>query len=118
MTGILDRRPVARHHGLMPDGLKSLGDATQITHPVVDNGNHVPFSPIEGCNNTATGFAPPLLSHRTKEKGQATETARPQDRKSTRLNSSHPSISYAVFGLKKKSTIGVYEGRYDDGEEE
>src|SRR6266487_4867487 len=25
------------------------------------------------------------------------------DRKSTRLNSSHPSISYAVFGLKKKS---------------
>src|SRR5438876_8651949 len=26
-----------------------------------------------------------------------------QDRKSTRLNSSHPSISYAVFCLKKKS---------------
>src|SRR5690348_17472021 len=26
----------------------------------------------------------------------------PQDRKSTRLNSSHPSISYAVFCLKKK----------------
>src|SRR5438876_3229540 len=28
----------------------------------------------------------------------------PQDRKSTRLNSSHPSISYAVFCLKKKKT--------------
>src|SRR5438876_4448171 len=28
--------------------------------------------------------------------------ARAQDRKSTRLNSSHPSISYAVFCLKKK----------------
>src|SRR5690348_18259121 len=27
------------------------------------------------------------------------------DRKSTRLNSSHPSISYAVFCLKKKTTI-------------
>src|SRR5690348_5101082 len=27
-----------------------------------------------------------------------------QDRKSTRLNSSHPSISYAVFCLKKKTT--------------
>src|SRR5438876_12152778 len=27
----------------------------------------------------------------------------PEDRKSTRLNSSHPSISYAVFCLKKKS---------------
>src|SRR5438876_2065518 len=29
----------------------------------------------------------------------------PADRKSTRLNSSHPSISYAVFGLKKKKQI-------------
>src|SRR5690348_17678338 len=28
-----------------------------------------------------------------------------QDRKSTRLNSSHPSISYAVFCLKKKKRI-------------
>src|SRR5690348_17893907 len=28
--------------------------------------------------------------------------SRAQDRKSTRLNSSHPSISYAVFCLKKK----------------
>src|SRR5699024_11270725 len=28
----------------------------------------------------------------------------PQDRKSTRLNSSHVSISYAVFCLKKKKT--------------
>src|SRR5690348_18121126 len=30
-----------------------------------------------------------------------------QDRKSTRLNSSHPSISYAVFCLKKKIKIIV-----------
>src|SRR5438876_1410191 len=28
-----------------------------------------------------------------------------EDRKSTRLNSSHPSISYAVFCLKKKKAI-------------
>src|SRR5438876_9272619 len=28
-----------------------------------------------------------------------------RDRKSTRLNSSHPSISYAVFCLKKKSPL-------------
>src|SRR5438876_7760909 len=42
---------------------------------------------------------------------------RHQDRKSTRLNSSHPSISYAVFCLKKKKpsvltchcTVGVGE---------
>src|SRR2546427_12493438 len=30
--------------------------------------------------------------------------ADPQDRKSTRLNSSHSQISYAVFCLKKKKT--------------
>src|SRR3712207_8697632 len=30
---------------------------------------------------------------------------RPRDRKSTRLNSSHANISYAVFCLKKKHTI-------------
>src|SRR2546430_4242941 len=29
----------------------------------------------------------------------------PEDRKSTRLNSSHSQISYAVFCLKKKSTV-------------
>src|SRR5438876_7676570 len=36
--------------------------------------------------------------------GDAIDTARvgAKDRKSTRLNSSHPSISYAVFCLKKK----------------
>src|SRR5438876_8982179 len=31
-------------------------------------------------------------------------TGAARDRKSTRLNSSHPSISYAVFCLKKKKT--------------
>src|SRR5438876_5918959 len=30
-----------------------------------------------------------------------------RDRKSTRLNSSHPSISYAVFCLKKKNNLGL-----------
>src|SRR6266496_584331 len=34
-------------------------------------------------------------------------TVRSRDRKSTRLNSSHVEISYAVFGLKKKSTLAA-----------
>src|SRR5690348_18164209 len=34
--------------------------------------------------------------------------ARRIDRKSTRLNSSHPSISYAVFCLKKKKTKRIH----------
>src|SRR3712207_6910420 len=33
------------------------------------------------------------------------EVARRQDRKSTRLNSSHANISYAVFCLKKKKNV-------------
>src|SRR5215470_18160699 len=33
---------------------------------------------------------------------------RRRDRKSTRLNSSHGSISYAVFCLKKKKTNAIY----------
>src|SRR2546430_11471600 len=32
----------------------------------------------------------------------------PRDRKSTRLNSSHSQISYAVFCLKKKKNYAVY----------
>src|SRR4051794_41673784 len=35
-----------------------------------------------------------------------------EDRKSTRLNSSHPSISYAVFCLKKKKKTKVTRLRY------
>src|SRR3712207_7877982 len=31
-----------------------------------------------------------------------------RDRKSTRLNSSHANISYAVFCLKKKNCLGVH----------
>src|SRR6266550_5447906 len=36
---------------------------------------------------------------------QISATARPRDRKSTRLNSSHGYISYAVFCLKKKKQL-------------
>src|SRR3712207_6984946 len=37
--------------------------------------------------------------------GRRAEGGPPGDRKSTRLNSSHANISYAVFCLKKKHTI-------------
>src|SRR5690348_17368167 len=41
------------------------------------------------------------LADLSKSRGK--RVVEPLDRKSTRLNSSHPSISYAVFCLKKKS---------------
>src|SRR2546427_9269186 len=45
-----------------------------------------------------------------RRRGQA---ARAQDRKSTRLNSSHSQISYAVFCLKKKSYfVGKFLHQY------
>src|SRR5438876_5967902 len=43
----------------------------------------------------ALPLVPPCPHGERRDKGQG-------DRKSTRLNSSHPSISYAVFCLKKK----------------
>src|SRR5690348_13279290 len=44
----------------------------------------------------------PCQVARTNARPAPFRLRRPQDRKSTRLNSSHPSISYAVFCLKKK----------------
>src|SRR5207244_12562993 len=38
--------------------------------------------------------------------GRSSDRGRGRDRKSTRLNSSHQIISYAVFCLKKKNNIG------------
>src|SRR3989442_9960744 len=56
----------------------------------------------------------PLVSHREArsiagrgpaiDRASRCETSGRQDRKSTRLNSSHVRISYAVFCLKKKKT--------------
>src|SRR3712207_6960569 len=47
------------------------------------------------------------LSRRTARDERPAERPR-SDRKSTRLNSSHANISYAVFCLKKKKYIKIY----------
>src|SRR5258708_30363963 len=49
-----------------------------------------------------TGGQPASKLH-CLSKSQRTDEGRGQDRKSTRLNSSHQIISYAVFCLKKKN---------------
>src|SRR2546430_9295690 len=43
--------------------------------------------------------------------GHPGSVVRIKDRKSTRLNSSHSQISYAVFCLKKKTTSPLHHGR-------
>src|SRR2546427_6496761 len=60
-------------------------------HPISHLGDDPTFNP------DSTGFNPVEILNRIES-----------DRKSTRLNSSHSQISYAVFCLKKKTgTIGV-----------
>src|SRR3712207_8598508 len=46
-----------------------------------------------------------LLQYAAKQTGEEGEAEKILDRKSTRLNSSHANISYAVFCLKKKKQI-------------
>src|SRR5690348_7252506 len=78
-------------------------------------GTKVTFKP-DGQIFTETSFSFDKLSERLREKAflnkgiritikderEDPERSHELDRKSTRLNSSHPSISYAVFCLKKK----------------
>src|SRR5688572_31481133 len=52
--------------------------------------------PISNRGGYVPGFCSTARQHRENSHGY------PQDRKSTRLNSSHSQISYAVFCLKKK----------------
>src|SRR5437660_9691559 len=54
--------------------------------------------------------SPPSRPHRRPERPPSWDTPRTRhpDRKSTRLNSSHVAISYAVFCLKKKNDRWVH----------
>src|SRR6266480_6017945 len=52
---------------------------------------------------------PPVRSHRAQTQRTM---PRPVDRKSTRLNSSHMSISYAVFCLKKKKKNYIFLSQF------
>src|SRR2546430_6829010 len=63
---------------------------------------------FRSCNN----FAKECSSERRLVGAQfcpdLTSGVKQQDRKSTRLNSSHSQISYAVFCLKKKNKLPTY----------
>src|SRR5438874_4304668 len=54
------------------------------------------------CGHRAVHGRPGVASHRCTAAGGRGARAATLDRKSTRLNSSHVEISYAVFCLKKK----------------
>src|SRR5206468_5915436 len=72
----------------------SLHDALPISHAVVVVGNR------HGDGECTSGRV--RVTHAERQASQAEGFG---DRKSTRLNSSHDQISYAVFCLKKKKKI-------------
>src|SRR5207244_8122945 len=95
--------------------LKSLGDhlylpsfptrrSSDLNDIVVDDRGNAYVNTI-GFDFPGGEFAPGLVVLATPDGGVrqvAGDLAFPKDRKSTRLNSSHQIISYAVFCLKKK----------------
>src|SRR2546426_6784863 len=61
---------------------------------------------------------PSRKSWGASSRGPPAQARHPQDRKSTRLNSSHLVISYAVFCLKKKKKymmVSLPQGRVTEG---
>src|SRR5215210_5097933 len=67
--------------------------------------------PISAASAPSPASVAPMTSVRSRGSAAA------RDRKSTRLNSSHRCISYAVFGLKKKKRpLGAESGRRKDVE--
>src|SRR5947209_10106545 len=63
----------------------------------------------DGVMRTRGSTTPHRVDGRRNQQGGwglvSTDDAHSRDRKSTRLNSSHANISYAVFCLKKKNNI-------------
>src|SRR5258705_5754650 len=60
--------------------------------------------PISACPQTLRRYRPSPQPP-ARSQGPRPPTRIPEDRKSTRLNSSHLGISYAVFCLKKKKQL-------------
>src|SRR2546429_9999994 len=70
----------------------------------------LPISAPAKKANTASGLAAAISVSRAWNStlGKGTVSCLLTDRKSTRLNSSHGYISYAVFCLKKKNRITIH----------
>src|SRR5260221_5095423 len=80
--------------------------APRSTAAIVRVATHLPLSQRGYAAATPPStlrMLPVLLVERVGEAKNATASAISSDRKSTRLNSSHTVISYAVFCLKKKN---------------
>src|SRR5437868_11486201 len=77
-------RSLRDHQALRQEPVQALGADPDVARNAASEAHHPPPGPRAAC----------------------------QDRKSTRLNSSHVSTSYAVFGLKKKKKNTKINNRY------
>src|SRR5690349_6073581 len=93
---------------LQPRPIRSAADMRAYVEQALEElarGQSLPFAVIHGPTGMVVGstrYMDIALPHRRLEIGATWYTPAYQDRKSTRLNSSHVEISYAVFCLKKK----------------
>src|SRR5438445_1516251 len=78
-----------------------LHDALPISSCRVPGGLAAVRAPLQGAG---TPVRPPTCHSASRRRPAAGCERASKDRKSTRLNSSHANISYAVFCLKKKKT--------------
>src|SRR3712207_6986711 len=77
--------------------------------PAVPTAPAVPPAPVPSAVAASLLAVPPpeaAVSRPADERFRPPRRPRRRDRKSTRLNSSHANISYAVFCLKKKTVAG------------
>src|SRR5689334_24088596 len=78
-----------------------IGSASAMTEAVQQQEERR-FTAPSGFDGSTQKITPPPDPETEVFAPPTAKAAAPQDRKSTRLNSSHSSISYAVFCLKKK----------------
>src|SRR5437762_7195179 len=76
---------------------------TTLFRSIIDNGGG--FVPGKTETPPDRGMGTRIMRYRADGLGAKLEITSAPDRKSTRLNSSHRCISYAVFCLKKKNII-------------
>src|SRR5206468_7957872 len=94
-------RPRAQRTGLRRESASGIGDSG--TGAEVESAGGSDGRPRGSCAGKAETW---IGEQRRQEKDNAeTLSSQRRDRKSTRLNSSHDQISYAVFCLKKKTAV-------------